>query len=191
MTLECDQGSFATIESCWVNISQHMDIQESHAMASLETNGYAYSECTAHYCDNDPDNTTLCYTMVSMDMCVSVVDMVWGVLHLIVGILGFSFNMIALVVFLRLGRTKPYYVIAIFETLTDLITSMVAIYSGVFLVIGRPKSFDTPLCFVAGWLWNWNMVTTPMLLSLSGIFRIRAVYYPHDSSFVTTKPFVS
>ena len=58
-------------------------------------------------------------------------------LHLIVGILGFSFNMIALVVFLRLGRTKPYYVIAIFETLTDLITSMVAIYSGVFLVIGN------------------------------------------------------
>ena len=55
---------------------------------------------------------------------------------------------------------------------------------------GRPKSFDTPLCFVAGWLWNWNMVTTPMLLSLSGIFRVRAVYYPHDSSFVTTKAFV-
>ena len=56
---------------------------------------------------------------------------------MIVGILGLSFNLIALVVFLRLGRTKPYYVIAIFETLTDLITSMVAVYSGVFLVTGN------------------------------------------------------
>ena len=49
---------------------------------------------------------------------------------------GLSFNGLALVVFIRLGRSKPYYVIAIFETITDLVTSTVAVYSGTFLVLG-------------------------------------------------------
>lgn len=69
-----------------------------------------------------------------------------------------------------------------FETLTDLIVSAVALFSGVFLLSGRDSSFDGRVCRIAGMLWNWNMVATPLLLSIAGVLRIKAVYWPHNYS---------
>ena len=56
--------------------------------------------------------------------------------HVFLGILGIALNTVAFVVFIKLGRVKPYYIIIIFETLTDLIVCFVAIYTGVFLISG-------------------------------------------------------
>ena len=52
------------------------------------------------------------------------------------GLFGIVFNTIALAVFIRLGTVKPYYIIIIFETLTDLIVCFVALYTGIFLLTG-------------------------------------------------------
>ena len=59
---------------------------------------------------------------------------------MILGVVGFVLNTVSLSAFLRLGHTKPYYVIIIFETVTDLILCLVAIYSGSFLVTGEWRS---------------------------------------------------
>lgn len=60
---------------------------------------------------------------------------------------------------------------------------------------GRPAAFGQGsmknMCVLAGLLWNWNMVTTPLLLSFAGLLRIRAVYFPHDTSILSSRLFVS
>jgi hypothetical membrane protein len=60
-----------------------------------------------------------------------------------------------------------------------------------FTISDRPSTYNNTLCEAAGWLWNWNMITTPLLLALAGMMKIRAVYRPHDNSFVSSKIFVS
>ncbi|KAL5263924.1 hypothetical protein ACHWQZ_G005118 [Mnemiopsis leidyi] len=114
-------------------------------------------------------------------------------IHVLLGLLGFALNAVSLSAFVRLVQlqAKPYYIVMIFKAVTDLILCLVAIYSGTFLVTERPTAYNSPVCELSGWLWNWNMVTTPLLIALAGLMKIRAVYWPHSNSLASSKPFIT
>ena len=43
------------------------------------------------------------------------------------------------------------------------------------------KSVPLAVCQIAGVVWNWNMVITPLLLSVAGLMRLHGVYWPHSA----------
>ena len=53
------------------------------------------------------------------------------------GIVGLSVNTLALYLFYMMGKQKAYYIVIVFETLTDLIVSATALYSASYLLSGK------------------------------------------------------
>lgn len=51
-------------------------------------------------------------------------------------IVGFLVNILALYLFYKMGKQKPYYIVIVFETFTDLVVCATAFYSGMFLISG-------------------------------------------------------
>ena len=53
------------------------------------------------------------------------------------GIIGLMVNSLALYLFYMMGKQKSYYIVIVFETLTDLVVSATALYSAFFLLSGK------------------------------------------------------
>ena len=52
------------------------------------------------------------------------------------GVVGFIVNTLALYLFYKMGKQKPYYIVIVFETFTDLVVCLTALYSACFLLSG-------------------------------------------------------
>ncbi|KAL5263921.1 hypothetical protein ACHWQZ_G005115 [Mnemiopsis leidyi] len=131
---------------------------------------------------NDIFNKSNC-SLGGEKLCYQAADLMFGAVHLIMGLIGFIVNILALYLFYKMGKQKPYYIVIVFETFTDLVVCLTALYSAFFLMLGREDISDElrPLCDTAGMLWNWNMVITPLLLSVAGLMRLHGVYWPHSA----------